>query len=320
MPVKAGDVVKVSFTNKGDCAPSAVIGVVEAVDATQELATVFVGNKRSWSVPTSSITPIGLPASCSWTAEDTQKVQSTAAAFLTTAAGQQPLPFSFSSSPRHYEAQEAAAAVLSKSDGAVGHACVSMHTASSSSVRNLDSYDFEPTASYTNVLYEINARLTGLCTWSSPPLTALFLTVLYLWLAVEGSGLPFLRSDAPLLSAISVVQRCVLAAVRTLLAVVLCTCISMAPRQVPTSTFWLMFPLVVASLSGLIPDRWWHTLAVGCFPIGLTSRASASGGAAPLLLWVGKTALDGGRCVLRAFSTAISSGEALFAVSEDRAK
>ncbi|KPA86594.1 hypothetical protein ABB37_00718 [Leptomonas pyrrhocoris] len=324
MPMKLGDVVKVNFANKSENQPSTVIGVVEAVDAAQEFATVFVGNAQSWSVLASSVTPLSLPASFSRTARDTQRVRSTATRFLSTAAGQQ-LPLSPSSSPtRHHVALETAVAARSKNDDTAHHAPENLRTVPSSSFGKPDNYSFEPNAPYTNVLYEMNARLTGLCDWSSPPLTTFFLTVLYLWLAVEGSGLPFTRSGVPLLSVASVVQRCAIAVVRTLVAVVLCACVSMAPRHTPASAFWLLFPLMVVSFGGLTPVLWWHTLVVGCFPVRLTSHGSATATAAPtaasapLILCVGKTVLDAGRCVLRGVSTMmIALGESLRAVSEE---
>ncbi|KAL7702049.1 hypothetical protein N2W54_002857 [Lotmaria passim] len=334
MQIKAGDVVKVAFTCKSKNQPSTAVGVVEAVDGAQEFATVFVGNMDSWSVSTACLSPLALPASFSWTADDTEKVRSTASAFLTTAVGQSPSSSAPSFLPTRRQLElEASLVDLSKADEAQRLAPSSFHAMGSSSFHGHDSHNFEPNAAYTNVLYEMNARLTGLCTWTSPPLTVLFLTVLYLWLAVEGNGVLIRSGDASPQPGMTVVaQRCAVAVVRTLLAVVLCTCVSMAPRQTPTSTFWFLFPLMVLSFGGLMPVRLWRALVVGSFPIRLPSQvtssrsdsgtgsrssSSATAAAAPLILWVGMTATDALRCVLRGLSSAmITTGESLRVVSE----
>jgi hypothetical protein len=323
--LKVGTVVTVTFTNKVKNEPHTVVGVVETVDSAQELCTVFVGNQQSWSVPTASLTPLALPPTFSWTAGDTQKVRSAAAtAFFTATAPAATQPVA-TSSTKHYQAElEAPIAVApsTSDDNTTYRGNASLQNVGTSSFHSRDNYSFESNASCTNVLYEINARLTGLCNWSSPPLTALFLVLLYLWLAVEGSGGLLWRVDSPPSASVAVyaVQRCVIAVARTLSAVVLCTCVSMAPRQPPASTFWLLFPLMVVSFGGLIPVQLWHALVVGCFPIRLQASESGSAtapAAAPIILWVGKAAVDGVRCVARGLSKAmIATGESLRTVSE----
>lgn len=336
MPAKVGEVVRVSFTNKTNNQASTVVGVVEAIDVAQGITTVFVGGKQSWRVPASSVAPLALPSSFSWTAADTQKVRATSSADVN-ATGvplspppQEAPPASSSTKasllpPLRSPSQPTPSASPAPKVGDVAHAApANVSALASSSFHGHESYSFEPNAAYTNILCELNARLTGLSTWSSPPLTALFLSVLYLWLAMEGTGVPSWSRTSPLLSAHSVVQRCAIAVARTLLAVLLCTCVSIAPRLAAASTFWLLFPLTVVSFGGLVPVRWWNTLVVVCLPVPLPQQSvrgtapAAAPAAAPLFLWVVQMVLGGVRCSLRALSRAmIVLGESLRAVSEE---
>lgn len=322
---KIGEIVKVSYVNKHNSQPATVIGVVEAVNAAQNITTVFVGGKQSWRVPTTSVAPLALPSSFSWTTEDTAKVRSTTAAFIVPVLPCVTPPPSTSPSAKSPQPDSGASlttsatAAATKGDDDLSHASANPRSVSQASSHAHENYSFEPHASYTNILYELNARLTGLCTWSSPPLTALFLCVLYLWLAVEGSGVLSWSRTTHLLSAVSIAQRCLIAVARTLLAVVLCTCVSTAPRVVAASAFWLLFPLMVVSLGGVFPVRWWNALVVMCFPVCVPSQGGRGTppAAAPLFLWFAKAVLDGVRSVLRGLSGAmIAFGESLRAVSE----
>ncbi|KAK7200908.1 hypothetical protein NESM_000149700 [Novymonas esmeraldas] len=283
MAVRVGDVVSVCFAGAEAAEKAAVLGVVESVDVASGVTAVFVGGADCWRVPVTSVRPIPLATQLPWASGDLQRMRTAAAQPATSAIPSltptghytpPPLVTTFDVPPHHEGA-------TSRSPLAMSFPSL-MSPLTNERVSAATSMTAAP-APATNLLYELDAHVTGLYSWTSVPLTVTFVSLAYAWMAIEAVAT---------VPAEGVMECLAVAVLRSFVGAALCACVCLAPAQKPSGPYWLVVHLVGLSLGGLLPPRVWRAAVVCCTPVCFRLPGGEAVGPLPALLWVAAAALS----------------------------